>query len=144
MNNKGLIDSNIFIYAHDIRSPFYTVTHAFLSDQIQRNGIIITPQILLETYRILTQKIRKPISIKNTLQIIDYYLSYPNVLLVTPTQKSMMITSQLASKYKIVGVHIFDTYLVGTMIEAGITTIYSANIRDFKIYKEIKVINPCQ
>ena len=56
MNNKGLIDSNIFIYAHDIRSPFFTVTHAFLSNQIQKNGIIITSQILLETYRILTQK----------------------------------------------------------------------------------------
>ena len=144
MNNKGLIDSNIFIYAHDIRSPFFTVTHAFLSNQIQKNGIIITSQILLETYRILTQKIKKPLSTKNALQIVDYYLSHPNVTLVSPSHKAIIITGKLASKYAVSGVHIFDTYLVGTMIEAGITTIYSANVKDFSIYKEINVINPCK
>lgn len=144
MNKLGLVDSNILIYAHDRKSPFFKKVSKFLSRTVENQGIALTPQVLFETYRILTQKIKKPISSKQAWQLIDYYLSYPKVKLIIPSNGAIKQTEELCIKYHIKGVHVFDSYLVGIMIEAKIFTIYTANVRDFKIYEEIAIVNPCR
>ena len=48
---------------------------------------------------------------------------------------------KLSIKYNITGQKIHDTTIVATMLEYEIENIYTYNVKDFKMYKEIKVLN---
>ena len=139
--NKSLIDSNILIYAHDTDSPFHAASYNFIKQQVQKELVCFTFQNLVEAYRIWTQKLRKPISPKQAVDILNYYLS-SDIPVLYPTQKTSKILSKLAVSYKIQGVHIFDSLIAALMIENNIKTIYTVNIRDFSGFREISALNP--
>lgn len=139
--NKSIIDSNILIYAHDTDSPFHKGSYQFIKQQAEKETICFTVQNLVEAYRIWTQKLRKPISSKQAVDILNYYLN-SDIPVLYPTSQTTKIFTRLAIKYKIQGVHIFDTLIAALMVEKNISTIYTVNIRDFSSFAEITAINP--
>lgn len=142
MTKLGLCDTNLLIYAHNQGSKFHKKAKNFLLGKIASAEICFTPQVFLEAYRNFTQKIEKPISIPKACRLIKFYLNQPGVKIIYPQQTALSIILALVQKYKIKGARVFDTFLVATMCENKIATLYTHNPKDFKIYKEIKTVDP--
>ncbi|MGB9706901.1 MAG: type II toxin-antitoxin system VapC family toxin [Microgenomates group bacterium] len=142
MTKLALCDTNLIIYAHNQDSKFHKKAKNFLLSKLSASKICFTPQIFLEAYRIFTQKIEKPIGISEACHIIEFYLKQPGAKIIYPQQATLNIILNLVKKYKIKGAKIFDTFLVATMLDNKITTLYTHNPKDFKFYKEIKTLDP--
>jgi len=140
--NKALIDSNILIYAHDTSSSYHTKALHCIKKQIQLSTAVFSIQNYLESYRIWTQKILKPISSKFAWGIIDFYLDHPDVQSIFSTAEVFNEARKLSIQHNKVGVHIFDVQLVAMMNVFGISTLYTANTKDFEEFDEINVVNP--
>lgn len=134
-----LVDSNILIYAINHSSPKNKMAQIFLQNNV--GNLQVAHQNILETLRVLTHpKFPHPMKINDALKSIENILKACH--LICSVEKTIYITLLLIKKNKLVSDQIFDTYLVATAISNGITTIATDNTRDFKKFKEIKLINP--
>lgn len=138
-----LTDSNIFIYACDNTSPFHKKAKEFIADKTQIRGeICVTPQILLEFFGIITQKVKYPLSLRLALKLTCEIKNNKNILCIFPDEKTFEVALNLAEKYSIVGRDIFDLYIVATMLDNNINTLCTHNTQDFKNFDEITTIDP--
>lgn len=134
-----LIDSNILVYAINRRSPKYKVAQFFLQNNIE--NLEVAHQNILEALRVLTHpKFPSPMKIQDALKAISSITKTCRV--IHPEEKTRYITLLLIEKNKLISDQIFDAYLVATALSNGINTIATDNIRDFKKFKEIKLLNP--
>lgn len=134
-----LVDSNILIYAINRRSLKHKAAQIFLQNNI--GHLEVAHQNILEILRVLTHpKFPSPMKIKDALKAINNIVKTCRV--IYPEEKTYHITFLLIEENKPVSDQIFDTYLVATALSNGITTIATDNTRDFKKFKEIKIINP--
>lgn len=134
-----LIDSNILVYAINRRSPKHKAAQIFLQNNIRH--LEVAHQNILEALRVLTHpKFPYSMTIHHALKAIDNILKSCRV--ICPTEKTHYITLLLIKKNKLVSDQIFDAYLAATALSNGITTIATDNTRDFKKFKEIKLMNP--
>jgi len=134
-----LVDSNVIIYAINTASPKHKQAQQFIRSNTER--LVLAHQNIFESLRVLTHtSYPHPLSTNIALNAVA---SIADALaVISPTIDTSYITLELIKKYRLSSNHIFDAYLVGTMLSNSITTIATDNIRDFKQYREIKVVNP--
>ena len=134
-----LIDSNILIYALNIKSDKHKAARHFLKQNYK--NLYIAQQNVLETLRVITHSkfpnVLLPIKAVDKIEKLAVGFN-----LITPKAETYLIALDLISKYKISGNRIFDAYLVATMLSNGITRIATDNVKDFAIYRGIEVVNP--
>lgn len=136
---KMLVDTNIFIYAINADSPKHKLAQKFLKDN--QSNLEISHQNVLEAIRVLTHKgFSKPMTLKNALKAVLSITK--SCLLISPNQSTYYLAIELIKNYKLSGNRIFDAYLAATVLSNKITTIATDNTRDFKKFKEIKLLNP--
>jgi len=136
----SLIDTNILVYAHDTSSSFYLRSREFLEEKlVEESAVYFSIQNYLEAFRIWTQKLKQPLPIDKAWDILRFYRQ--NAKLLMPSSSTLSIVSDITRKYKRRGVQVFDAQLVALMIENNIKTIYTANVKDFEMYREIHVEN---
>lgn len=135
-----LIDTNILVYAHNQDSPFHKKCLALITAVLegQLRGIL-AQQNLLEFFSIITDKkrITKPLTPLKAQELLEYYLRVP-FRIITPNNMSIQIFSTLCRKNKIKNGQAFDAYLVATMLSYQIKNIVTINVKDFKLYNEIR------
>lgn len=135
-----LFDTNILVYAHNQDSPFHKKCLALVTAVIERKiRGILAQQNLLEFYSIITDKkrITKPLTPQRAQELLEYYLRV-SFRIIGPSHMSIQIFSMLSRKNKIKNGQAFDAYLVATMLSHQIKNIVTVNIKDFKLYNEIK------
>lgn len=134
-----LVDSNILIYAINTRSPKHKQAQKFLKDNLE--NLEISHQNILETIRVLThQRFSKPMKLHAALDAILAICESSYV--ISPLKDTYRLALELIKAHRLIGNKIFDAYLVATALSNGITEIATDNVRDFKKYKEIKIISP--
>lgn len=134
-----LVDTNILVYAINRRSPKNKIAQIFLQNNI--GNLEFTHQNILEALRVLTHpKFPSSMKVLRALKAIENIMKTCRI--INPVEKTIYITLILIKRYKLVSDQVFDTYLAATALSNGITTIATDNIRDFKKFKEIKLINP--
>ena len=134
-----LIDSNILVYAINADSPKYNLAKKFLLEN-SRN-LHIAHQNVLETYRILTHpKFPNPMNPKNAMSSILAVAGSCKIL--SPNNKTYYLVLELIRLYKPKVNHVFDVYLVATALSNEISLIATDNVRDFKKFRGVKIINP--
>ena len=134
-----LVDSNILVYAINRRSPKHTAAKNFLKNNI--GNLDVAHQNIFEALRVLTHpKFPSPMEIKDALKAIADIVKACRI--ICPNEQTYYITLLLIRKNKLISDQIFDTYLAATALSNGISTIATDNARDFKKFKEIKLINP--
>lgn len=144
-NNLPLFDSNILVFGHNVASPFHERAKKLIfSVTNQELQAVLSPQNLLEFYSIITnpKRVEKPLSVSNAQFVVREYLTSGVFVLVYPGETTFTKTFELARRYKISKSEIFDTFLVATMLDNEIDIIYTDNEKHFKIFREIKVVNP--
>ena len=134
-----LIDSNILVYAINRSSPKHKKAQRFLQKNLE--NLFIAHQNIFETLRVLTHA-----KFPSPMRPADAIVSIENIAkvckIINPDYKTHCIALELVKKYKLSGDKVFDGYLAATAISNGVTTIATDNMRDFKRFVEIKVINP--
>ncbi|MBI2613294.1 MAG: PIN domain-containing protein [Candidatus Levybacteria bacterium] len=134
-----LVDSNILIYAINRRSSKHVTAQNFLQNNI--GDLEVAHQNIFETLRVLTHpKFPSSMKIQDALNAINNITKTCRVIF--PDEKTYSITLFLIKKNALVSDQIFDAYLAATALSNGIAVIATDNIRDFKKFKEIKLINP--
>jgi predicted nucleic acid-binding protein len=59
-----------------------------------------------------------------------------------PKESTLRLTLDLVNHYQLKSLDFFDAQIVATMLDNGISTIYTVNEQDFAIFEEIKAVNP--
>lgn len=134
-----IVDSNILVYSIDKYSPKHSKAQKFLEENL--NILEIAHQNIFETLRVITYpKFPNPMKLKDAIDAVERILKVCSI--ISPNWKTQSITLELIKKYKLSSDIIFDAYLAATALSNGINTIATDNVKDFKRFREIKVINP--
>ncbi len=141
MMSRILVDSNILIYAINTSSPKNRLAREFIKTSFRNSQLYLAQQNITESLRILThKKFPHPWPIEDAVNQISKFTD--KVLIISPNIKTLFYFLEIVKKTKITGNKIFDAYLAATALSNNIDTIATDNIKDFSIFKEVKVINP--
>lgn len=136
---KILIDSNILVYSINRSSPKHVKAQDFLSKNAPK--LVVAHQNILESLRVLTHaKFPNPMKIKEAIDVVFDLTKAFDV--TNPNIQTIYVAQRLIEKYSFKGDKIFDAYLTATALSNDIKIIATDNIKDFKIFEEIEVINP--
>jgi len=140
-----LIDSNIFVYAHNVDSVFHKEAKRLVLDALdfKFDGCIF-PQILCEFYSIITNpaRIEKPLLPESAIAEIKNYWESQAIIKIFPSVRIFTRVIELAKSLKLSRAEIFDCYLVATMEENGVKQIYTKNVEHLKKFDFIELIEP--
>jgi uncharacterized protein len=137
MSSVMLFDSNILIYAINESSPKHGLAQHFL--QANRSRLIVSHQNITEVLRVLTHPTYpNPMGPIQALESIKTIASRATV--IYPTSKTEQLFYALIKKYQIKGNHIFDANLVATALTHEARSIVTDNLKDFSIFKEVRVV----
>lgn len=140
-----LLDTNILVFAHNKKSPYYSHANQLVKDAFQlKFQACIAQQNLLEFFSVITdpRRVEKPLLPQIALQWTDAYLRSTKITKIYPSSETLSNTIALVKEQNLSKSKIFDCYLAATMQENGITTIYTNNTSHFQKYSEIKAVNP--
>ena len=139
-----LLDTNILVHAAGSKSPLYERAKE-LRDRavVGEVDACIAAQVLSEFYAIVTdpRRLRPPLAPTQAQRDLRNYLS-SSLRLILPKETSTARMLDLLAHRSVRGGRIFDLFLAATMLDNGVHTIYTENVRDFKGLKGIEVINP--
>ncbi len=146
MADIAFLDTNLLIYAANEDSLHHTAA----TDLISRVNsgelkVCLSPQILAEFYATVTnpKKVKYPLTSKEAVEAINGYFE-SDIVKLYPSEDTVKSTFEIAQRYRVKGLDIFDAQIVALMLENKINTIYTANVSDFQRFKEIAAINPLQ
>lgn len=144
MNEKILLDTDILVYAHHQGSPRQKKAQQVVVLTIKQANGVIAWQNLLEFYNAVTdkRKVSSPMTPQQAEKIIENYKK-SGLALIYPDASSYSQAVELTAKLDLKGKQtIFDVLLVTTMKQWGVKTIYTTDLSHFKVFPEIKVVNP--
>ena len=140
-----LFDANLLIYAHATHSPFHEAAKR-LRDQAASGELeaCLAPQVLCEFFSVSTNErlFRPALTPQQASKQAMIYWSESKFQRILPTEHTMARLHTLITHHPVSRQHIFDAFLVATMLENNIRTIYTHNPKDFDRYQEIHAIDP--
>ncbi|MBI3324267.1 MAG: PIN domain-containing protein [Candidatus Omnitrophica bacterium] len=140
-----LFDANILVHAHATSSPLHDVARR-LRDQAAKGELeaCLSPQVLCEFFAVSTNpKFFQPaLTPQQASGEIDAYWSRSAFKRIVPRDSTIRTLLALLRRARVSGQDVFDVFLVATMLDNDIRTIYTQNTKDFEIYHELRVINP--
>lgn len=144
MDDLALLDANILVYAVNEDSPYHTTAkNVIQSINSGKLAACLSCQVLAEFYATVTnpKKVRQPLSPEEASEAIEGYLE-SDISKLHPNETTLRLTLELAKRYQVTGLDIFDAQIVATMVQNRIKTIYTANEQDFNRFEEIEAVNP--
>ena len=140
-----LFDANVLVHAHAVNSPLYEVARR-LRDQAAQGELAacVSPQVLCEFFAVTTdaRRFRPALSPQQAIHEVTTYWTRSGFRKILPTERTIARLGELLDQDVVTGQCIFDAFLVATMLENGVTTIYTANTKDFLPFHELQVVNP--
>ncbi|NQV91406.1 PIN domain-containing protein [Candidatus Woesearchaeota archaeon] len=136
-----LIDSNVLVYAYDKTDEKKHETAFNLMKKCwgQKVQYAISVQNLAEFMVIITKKVPQPLPIETAQEIINDIIEHSGWKVLHYDEKILKDALML---YRITQKHFWDTMIAATMLESKVFHIYTENVKDFKEYKHITVVNP--
>ena len=139
---SSFFDTNILAYAFDEsderrRKPCADLVRAGFQGQI---GCCVSNQILSELFVVLTSHIGKPLPREKAAVIVSGFI---DSLKWTRTNYTYLTVKRAFEDLQTINTASFwDLLIAETMKEAGLRTLYTENVRDFKNIPWIEVNNP--
>jgi toxin-antitoxin system PIN domain toxin len=141
----ALIDANILIYAEQGKSPHHAASK-FLRDRALSGEVpaCISPQVLNEFFAVVTNphRVDEPLSAPEAVSQVRKYYQARRLIKVYPGPAILERELVLLEVHPVVGPDIHDLHLVATMLENGVTRIYTFNVSDFAPFAEIEALIP--
>ena len=140
-----LFDANLLVHAHARRSPFHEAAKRLIDRAADGElEACLVPQVLCEFFAVATnERLFKPaLSPKEATREITVYWTKSHFQRVVPHETTLERLLGLLERHPVTEQRIFDAFLVATMLDNEVRTIYTQNVKDFQDYPEIQVINP--
>ena len=143
IDETSFLDTNILVYAADTESPFHSeARHLVNRANAGELRVCISPQVIGELYATLTS-LRKALHPWPPGEAVEQAKAlWEKSQKIYPKPGTLGLTLDLVQRYELRGADFFDARIVATMLDNGITTIYTANEKDFARFEEIVAINP--
>lgn len=145
-----MLDSNILVYAANKDAAEYERARDLVIEALKGSlRCCICPQVLYEFYATVTRtegkhKLPNPLRPPEALQVVEEYLAGTAIGMITrgpQTLRHAIGLLKLHSGVKAQLVH--DLVLVATMLDNGVTKLYTANTKDFQRFSSfLTVRNP--
>ncbi|MBI2495263.1 MAG: PIN domain-containing protein [Candidatus Omnitrophica bacterium] len=140
-----LFDANILVYAHAKDSPFHEIARHLRDQAVQ--GVIqacVSPQVLCEFFSVITDDrlAKHALTPAEAAKELETYWHASQFRKILPGETTMARLLRLLEQFPLKRGKIFDAFLVATMLDNGVRTIYTQNVKDFERYQELQVINP--
>ena len=137
MKDKVFLDTNIIVYAHDRSSRDKHAVAREIMDYLweSRKGVI-SVQVLQEYFVCVTQKIVKPLVIKNARIILEYLSNWD----VVANDKYITLKAiDLQEKYRF---SFWDSLVIQAAIQGQARILLSEDLPDGQVVKDLKILNP--
>jgi predicted nucleic acid-binding protein len=132
---RAFIDSNIAVYALGPEDdPRCWGARAVLARQGSACEIVISTQVLLETYNVLRRK--KNALPAQALAAVGMLMRYE---VVTPSAAAALAALTLAAEH---GLPAYDAFIVQAALEGGCDTLYSEDLQAGRRFGKLVVVNP--
>lgn len=143
-----LFDTNVLIYQQDTDSIFHSEAASYHQKVINKEiNAIFSTQNLAEFVSAMNnpRRIKNPVAPNKVKQEIDKYLSLPTYYsIIYPNSASLDLFLDFVGKIDrpVNFRKIYDIFLIATMLGNNVKTILTANVDDFKEFKDkIKIID---
>ena len=137
MSDKYFVDTNILVYAHDLKQGAkYERARALVQKLWEGENGVLSTQVLQELCVSLRRKVARPLSAEGTRKIIEDYASWE---IVVNTAESVMLALDIEGRC---GISFWDALIVQAAENCGAEVIYSEDLGDGQSYGEVRVVNP--
>lgn len=140
-DEAAILDTNILVYAYDTFDKRKhekckpLVEAAFKGDR----RFAVSNQILSELFFVLTRKLKKPFPSEDAETIVSGIVDSVNWIKINYNHETVKGAITISKNRNI---SIWDSLIVATALENGITKIYTENTKDFKEIAKINAVNP--
>lgn len=125
--NKIALDTNVIIYAFIESAQYHGQVKAELQNLYKnKTPLYITHQNILESERVL-EKVYK-IPRKQAMKDVNHFIRVFRVRVFSPLATTLMRYRTIVSTS---GTAVFDSYLAATLLDHGISCLYTFNEKDF-------------
>ena len=141
----NIVDTNLLMYAHDEVSPFHSRAQPWLETLFSdRHPIGIALPVVTAFIRITTNRRLRggQFTMAEALDIVDEWLSLPNVRLLLPTDRHWSILRRVLIDSQSSGPVTTDAQIAAITIEYG--GILHTNDRDFARFPGLRWVNPLE
>ncbi len=137
MKDKVFLDTNILVYAHDRSSgDKYAVAREIMDYLWESRRGVISVQVLQEFFVCVTQKILKPLLIKNARIILEYLSTWD----VVANDKYITIKAiDIQERYRF---SFWDSMIIQAAIQGQARILLSEDLPDGQVVKDLKILNP--
>jgi predicted nucleic acid-binding protein len=137
MSDKVFLDTNIIVYAHDRSSgDKHAVAREIMERLWESRKGVISVQILQEFFVCVTQKIAKPLVIKNARTILEYLSNWDVVV----NDKYIILKAiDLQEKYRF---SFWDSLVIQAAIQGQARILLSEDLPHGQAVKDLKILNP--
>src|ERR1035437_2095865 len=135
----SFIDANILVYAAMEDAPQSNACRSLLSSD---RPLCLSPQVFADFYSVVTspKRVSAPFTAAEAVDFIIQLLPRVEVL---PLQSGAVLRwMKLALEGGVTGADVFDLQIIATMLEQGVTQIYTYNRGDFAGFAELTVLTP--
>ncbi|MGB9466396.1 MAG: PIN domain-containing protein [Candidatus Acidiferrum sp.] len=137
MSDKCFVDTNILVYAHDLKQGAkYERARALVQKLWESENGVLSTQVLQELCISLQRKVAHPLSAEGTRKVIEDYASWE---IVVNTAESVVMALDIEGRYKI---SFWDALIVQAAGSCGAEVLYSEDLADGQSYGDVRVINP--
>jgi predicted nucleic acid-binding protein len=140
-----LLDTNILVYAADTTAEFHQPARELRDHGIRGElPLAVSPQILMEFFAVITnpRRVQQPRSPEEARAEIDKYVRSAIRKIHPGTDILNRVLTLLEQHPEVSRQDIFDLFLAATMLESGVTRIYSYNQEHFTRFPELTVLTP--
>ncbi len=139
-----LADSNILSRLSQPQNPHYAIARrAVITIRRQGEEICLVPQNIIEFWAVATRPITSN-GLGLTIAETQYEVRKFKRLFTIHSDEPEIFAEweNLVLKYNVSGKNVHDTRLVAAMLTHNITHLLTFNVKDFKRFSEINVIDP--
>jgi predicted nucleic acid-binding protein len=137
MSDKAFVDTNILLYAHDRSAGLKHERARALVEALWTSGAgVLSTQVLQELCVNLRRKTAHPLSIEETMRLVEDYMSWD---VVTNTAESVLEALIIEQRFK---TSFWDALIIQAAGSGGAAVLYSEDLADGQRYGTLRVINP--
>jgi predicted nucleic acid-binding protein len=137
MSDRYFVDTNILVYAHDTSAGEKHQRARALMEELwrSRSGVVST-QVLQELCVNIRRKVKHPVDLRTTREIVTDYLSWT---VVANTGEAILDALQIEEHYQI---SFWDALVIHAAESSGAAILYSEDLSHGQIYRGVRVVNP--
>jgi predicted nucleic acid-binding protein len=137
MSDKGFVDTNILVYAHDRTTGAKHQRAQALLELLWDSGEgVLSTQVLQELCINLRHKISRPLPVDEVRQLIRDYSTWE---VVVNTAESVVQALEIEVRHKI---SFWDALILRAAESSGAAVLYSEDLSRGQKYGMVRVVNP--